>query len=154
MNITIRRAEPEDLKELQALFVETINSTCTGDYTAPQINAWTSSIENKDRWNRLIVHQYSIVAIIDGEIVGFAALDDGDYLDFMYVDKTHQRKGIATQLFDALKLESLRQGFYKLQSDVSITARPFFEAKGFEVVKENHKNIDGIELVNYRMQEA
>lgn len=153
MNITIRRAEPEDLKELQALFVETINSTCPGDYTAPQINAWTSSIENKDRWNRLIVHQYSIVAIIDGKIVGFAALDNGDYLDFMYVDKTHQRKGIATQLFDALKLESLRQGFYKLQSDVSITARPFFEAKGFEVAKENRKSVNGIELVNYRMQE-
>ncbi len=154
MNISLRRAEPEDLDELQALFVDTINSTCSSDYSTDQIEAWTSTIENKDRWNRLITYQHSIVATLDDEIVGLAALDNGDYLDFLYVHKDHQRKGIATELYDALKLESLRLGFYKLQADVSITARPFFEAKGFEEIKENRKDVNGVELKNYRMQEV
>jgi putative acetyltransferase len=69
------------------------------------------------------------------------------------VHKDFVRKGVASKLYNELKLESLRQGFYKLQSDVSITARPFFEAKGFEVIKENIKVVNGVELVNYRMIE-
>ncbi len=153
MDIQIRKSNSEDLTQLQSLFQDTIRTTCSPDYSKEQIEAWTNSIENKDRWLRLVNYQYTLVAIYEDEVVGFGALDDGDYLDFMYVHYKHQKKGIATQLFDALKLESLRQGFYKLQSDVSITARPFFEAKGFEVLKENIKRVNGVELVNYRMIE-
>ncbi|MGB0346667.1 MAG: GNAT family N-acetyltransferase [Balneolaceae bacterium] len=154
MKITTRRTAPEDLEELQALFVDTIRATCSNDYNKDQINAWTASVENIDRWNRLISHQYSIVAEIDNKIVGLAALDDPEYLDFLYVHKDYQRRGIANVLFDELKLESLHQGHYKLISDVSITAKQFFESKGFEVVKENKKEIRGVEITNYRMKEA
>ena len=87
MKITTRRTAPEDLEELQALFVDTIRATCSNDYNKDQINAWTASVENIDRWNRLISHQYSIVAEIDRKIVGLAALDDPEYLDFLYVHK-------------------------------------------------------------------
>ena len=154
MKITTRRTVHEDLEELQALFVETIRATCSNDYNKDQINAWTASVENIDRWNRLISHQYSIVAEIDSKIVGLAALDDPEYLDFLYVHKDYQRRGIANVLFDELKLESLHQGRYKLISDVSITAKPFFESKGFEVVKENKKEVRGVEIINYRMKES
>lgn len=61
--------------------------------------------------------------------------------------------GIANKFLDKMKLESLNQGYYKLISDVSITSRPFFESKGFEVVKENKKEVLGVELINYRMKE-
>ena len=39
MKIIIRRAVLGDLEELQALFVGTINSTCSSDYSAEQIKA-------------------------------------------------------------------------------------------------------------------
>lgn len=154
MKITIRKAELEDLQTLQALFKQTIEHACAGDYNSEQIAAWTSSIENTERWQRLISYQYCIVAEFEGSIVGFAALDDGDYVDFLYVHHDYLRKGIASRLFDELKLESLREGFYKLHADVSITARPFFESKGFELEKENKKDLRGIELINFRMKEV
>lgn len=153
-NLIIRRAHISDLAEMQQLFVDTISTICSPNYSADQQQAWSSSIQNKDRWERLITRQYSIVAILDHTIVGIAALDHGDYLDYLYVHKDYQRQGIANQLFDTLKLESLRQGYYKLSSDVSITALPFFESKGFKVIKENKVTIQEIELVNYRMQEV
>lgn len=152
--LEIRRAQLSDLEELQSLFVETIRKTCSRDYSPEQITAWTSSIKNLDRWKRLILQQYSIVAIIDTKIVGMAALDEADYLDFLYVHFEFQRQGIAKALFDEMKLESLRQGFYKLTSDVSITARPFFDAQGFQIVKENRNQINGVELINFRMKES
>ena len=153
MDIQIRRSNSEDLTLLQSLFQDTIRSTCSPDYSKKQLEAWTDSIENKDRWLRLVNYQYTLVATYEDEVVGFGALDDGDYLDFLYVNKDFFRKGVASKLYNELKLESLRQGFYKLQSDVSITARPFFQAKGFEVIKENIKVVNGVELVNYRMIE-
>jgi len=139
---------------MQQLFVGTISTICSPDYSADQQRAWSSSIQNMDRWERLITRQYSILAILDDTIVGIAALDDADYLDYLYVHKDYQRQGIATQLYDAIKLESLRKGFYKLSSDVSITALPFFESKGFRVIKENKVTIQEVELVNYRMREV
>ncbi len=154
MDIKIRRAQLSDLQEIHTLFVETIRAICSQDYSGEQINAWTSSVENQDRWKRLILNQFSIVAEHEGKIVGLAALDDPEYLDFLYVHKDYQSQGIATLLFDELKLESLHKGKYKLISDVSITARPFFEVKGFEVVKENRKEVRGVELMNYRMKEV
>ncbi len=59
-------------------------------------------------------------------IVGLAALDDPNYVDFLYTHKDFQNRGVGNQLFNAIKLESLRQGQYKLISDVSITAKSFF----------------------------
>ncbi len=153
MNISLRRTDLVDLIKLQELFVHTISETCSEDYSENQINAWTSSVHNTDRWKRLITNQYSIVAEIDHVIVGLAALDEADYVDFLYVHSDYHRKGIATQLYNHLKLESLQQGYYKLISDVSITARPFFESQGFFVIKENKREINGVELTNYRMKE-
>ena len=153
MDIKIRRALYKDLEELQTLFVETIQATCSRDYNKNQIDAWTSSVENFERWIRLITKQYTLVAYTDEMIVGLAALDDPNYVDFLYTHKDFQNRGIGNQLFNAIKLESLRQGQYKLISDVSITAKSFFESKGFEVIKQNKREIQGVELANFRMKE-
>ncbi len=67
----------------------------------------------------------------------------------MYVHKDFQGKGIASVLLDHL---ITRAGNTEVSSDVSKTARPFFERKGFEVVKENHLEIDGVPISNFKMR--
>ncbi|PCJ66571.1 MAG: GNAT family N-acetyltransferase [Bacteroidetes bacterium] len=147
----LRQAQLSDLEEVQTLFVQTIKNTCKSDYDKDQINAWITSVENKERWEDLLINQYFLIAEIDGKIVGFGSLKDGSYLDFMYVHKDYLRQGIAHFLFENLKDESIRLGFDILTSDVSKTARPFFESKGFKVTKENRNIIQGVELINYHM---
>ena len=151
LNIKLRRAEPEDLLELQTLFVETIRCTCINDYSREQINAWTASVENKQQWINKIKNQFFLIAEIDGKIVGFGSLGNGNYLDLLYVHKDYLRKGIAEKIYGELANESKRLGFKKITSDVSITAKPFFEKKGFKIEKENKLLIKGIEIINYRM---
>lgn len=151
MSIKTRRAEPGDLEALQSLFVETIKSTCKNDYSAEQIAVWTSSIENKERWKGIMADQYVLVAELDGAIAGFGSLENGSYLDFLYVHKDYLRRGIANMLFEGLRGESTRQGFKTMTSDVSKTARPFFETKGFRVVRENKMVKKGVEISNYHM---
>ncbi len=151
MQIKLRQARLNDLSILQELFVETIVSTCNKDYNDEQIKAWTSRLKNKDGWISRLSKQCFIVAQVDNKIVGFASLENGNYLDLLYVHKDFLRQGIASVLYEALKQESLRLGFDALTSDVSITALSFFKSKGFKVIKENKNLINGIELINYHM---
>lgn len=147
----IRQANIDDLEELQQLFVDTINSTCKDDYSKEQIEVWTSSIENREKWKNKILTQYFIVSELDCEIVGFGSLENGNYIDLIYVHKGHLRKGIANQIFNSLKKEAHKSGNKILTSDVSKTARPFFERNGFTVVEENEFELKGVQISNYRM---
>ena len=151
MKIQLKKANAKDLNEILLLFKETIISTCNEDYNSEQIRVWTSSIEKKDRWKSALKEQLFIIALFKEKIVGFGSLENGDYIDYLYVHKDYLRKGIANKIFEKLEFESKKLGFEKLSSDVSKTARPFFESKGFEVYKENKNIINGIEIINYKM---
>lgn len=147
----IRQANADDLEEILNLFVDTINNTCKNDYTKEQIEVWTSSVQNEKKWESKIRTQYFIVAELNKEIVGFGSLENENYIDLIYVHKDHLRKGIANQILDSLKNKAQEYGNKNLTSDVSETARPFFERNGFSVVKENEFDLRGVVISNYRM---
>lgn len=149
--IRIRQAKQNDLDELQKLFVDTINAVCRYDYSTEQIAVWTSSIENTNRWVDKLMKQYFLIAEIDNKIVGFASLENYEYFDFMYVHKDYQRQGIADNLYSEILAKAIKHGSTLLTSDVSITAKPFFEKKGFKVIAEQKNDIKGIEVINYKM---
>lgn len=150
--ITLRKGLPNDLAELQKLFVDTVLHVCNEDYDAQQIKAWTSGVENKKRWIEIIVNQFVLIAQFENKIVGFVTLDNGNHIDFLYVHKDFQRQGIAYKLYTVLEEEVLRQGQTELTSEVSKTARLFFERVGFEVVKEQTVVRQNVELTNFKMK--
>lgn len=147
-----KKATISDLSEMQELYIDTIKSVCKNDYNPEQIEAWIYGVNNKERWIEVIETQFVLLAIIDGEIVGYGTLKDGNYIDFFYIHKDFQRKGIADKILAKLELEAQKQHSKIITSDISITARPYFEKKGF-VVKTEQKNIRlGVELINYKME--
>jgi putative acetyltransferase len=147
----IRNAILDDLPEMQTLFVDTITAICKHDYTPEQIAVWIVAIENTEKWADKIKHQYFLIAEFDNKIVGYASLENNDYIDLLYIHKDFQRQGIANVLFNEIEKEALKQNTQILKSDVSITVRPFFESKGF-VVNETQKNYrKGVEIINFQM---
>ncbi|MCP2026979.1 putative acetyltransferase [Flavobacterium sp. HSC-32F16] len=147
-----KKATNSDLNEMQQLYIETIQSVCKNDYNPEQIEAWISGVKNTERWLEVIEKQYVLLAVIENKIAGFGTLKDGNYIDFFYIHKDFQRQGIADKLLKALELEAVNQHSKIISSDISITARPFFEKKGF-IAKKEQKNIRlCIELINYKME--
>lgn len=141
-----------DLDKMQQLYIETIQSVCKNDYNPAQIEAWVSGIENKERWLEVIETQFVLLVIIENQIAGFGTLKDGNYIDFFYIHKDFQRQGIADKLLTELELEAKKQYSKNITSDISITAKPFFEKKGF-IAKAEQKNIRHNEiLINYKME--
>lgn len=149
--LIVRQGQLDDLPELQKMFVDTVTTICNADYDKQQIEVWTSGIDNKQRWNDIVTKQFVLVAQQDNKIVGFATLDNGNYIDLLYVHKDHQRQGIAGKLYADIETEARRLKQTTLTSDVSKTARPFFESNGFKVLTEQIVNKKGIDLINYKM---
>ncbi|MFK7970341.1 MAG: GNAT family N-acetyltransferase [Bacteroidia bacterium] len=149
---SLRTAIQSDLKGLKDLFLKSIQQACKNDYSPAEIAVWTATAHNQERWQTMLETQYVLVAEIDGRLAGFGTLKGSDYLDFMYVHPDFLRRGVAGKLLQALEEKAHMRGSTILVSDISITARPFFEKSGFVVLRKNHNERDGEVLVNFRME--
>ena len=144
----IRRAVQDDIDQIRHLFYDTINNINVRDYNSEQIRLWSSGHLKIDRWNKSISEQYFIVCESDNIITGFASITDKGYLDFMYVHKDHQGKGIASAMLAGLETYADSKGIKEIWAQVSITARPFFRSKGFEITKEFITKIEDVEFAD------
>lgn len=147
-----RKATISDLDEIQELFVQTIQSVCKNDYNPDQINAWVSGVKITERWIDVIEKQFILLAIIEEQIVGYGTLKDNNYIDFFFIHKDFQRQGIAQKIFNKLELEAKSHHTKIITSDVSITAKGFFEKNGFFVKTEQKNIVKGVEIINYKME--
>ena len=86
------------------------------------------------------------VAVEGGVIVGFADLGPDGYLDRLYVHRDWQGRGVASALCDALPAART--------THASITARPFFEKRGYQVLRAQQVERRGILLTNYIMEKT
>lgn len=78
-------------------------------------------------------------------------MDAAGYLDRLYVHKDYQKKGIASALCDRLE-EKCAAAYFTTHA--SITARPFFEKRGYRVMKEQQVVRKGVKLTNYVMKKS
>lgn len=143
----IRTYQPADCKEMAELFYQTVHTVNAKDYTQPQLDAWATGQVDLEQWNRSFLAHLSLVAVEDGAIVGFGDMASDGYLDRLYVHADHQGRGIATALCD--RLEQAVQS--PLTTHASITARPFFEKRGYAVIKEQTVERQGVALTNFVM---
>lgn len=72
----------------------------------------------------------------------------------MYVHKDFQKQGIAAQLLKKIIETANTLGIKTIESDVSITAKSFFEKFHFIAVQQQVVVINDIQLANYKMRLA
>lgn len=148
----IRPASSSDLMGITSLFFATVNKVNSRDYSAEHIQAWAEAALDQEYWAAKIASLYFWVAeSAEEELLGFISLTPEGYLDHIFVHDKHQHEGIASALMQVLETKAKELNLSKIDSDVSITAKPFFEQQGFVVEKENRKEWKGLVFVNYRM---
>jgi putative acetyltransferase len=122
------------------------------DCSEEQINAWAPADLDPTLWRNKLKTINPFVVERNGEIIGYADLQEDGYIDHFFCQHARQRQGVGSLLMEKIHEEASHRTLVRLYSDVSITAKPFFIAKGFEVVKEQLIAIRGQELSNFRMQ--
>lgn len=148
LKMIIRDYQPSDCKEITELFYNTVHTVNAKDYTKEQLDVWATGQVDLEKWNQSLQEHYSIVAIENEVIVGFGDIDKTEYLDRLFVHADYQGKGIATGICN--QLEQTIQG--NITTHSSITAKPFFEKRGYRVIKEQQVERQGIFLANFIME--
>ena len=147
--MTIRRYRSEDCRRLTELFYDTVHSVNARDYAPEQLDAWATGQPDLEAWDRSLHAHESFVAEENGVIIGFGDIDQSGYLDRLFVDKDYQGRGVATALCDVLEA-AVRAEHYTTHA--SITARPFFEKRGYHVVRQQRVERQGVFLTNFVME--
>jgi putative acetyltransferase len=150
--IHVRRYEPTDLRAVVELLRASVRRIARRDYSEEQVLAWAPDEVDWEARARRHSSRPTWVAEIGGAVAGFADLEPDGHVDFMYVHPEHQRVGVASALWRTIEAAARDLRVPRLFAEVSITARPFFEAQGFRLVAEQTVQRRGEALTNYRME--
>ncbi|WP_282940116.1 GNAT family N-acetyltransferase [Paenibacillus sp. RC67] len=152
--MNVRRFQASDINQIVTLFYETVHSVNGRDYSQEQLDAWAPVDEQALKlkaWEESMSRNMTYVAETGGVITGFSDMTVEGHLDRLYVHKDYQGQGIASALVERLEQEAKRWGLTEINVEASITARPFFEKRGYRVIESQVVERRGVQLVNYKM---
>ncbi len=155
MRLFIRNYREADIGSIVDLFYGTVHAVNKRDYSQEQLDAWASANdleERRESWKSSLSRNIAFVAEKEERIVGFSDMNRQGYLDRLFVHKDYQGQGIASALVNVLESEAMKLRLPEITTDASITAKPFFESKGYRVVRSQIVERKGVELVNYKMK--
>ncbi|MFW2488728.1 GNAT family N-acetyltransferase [Clostridium chromiireducens] len=152
--MNIRLYKTADCEEIIKLFYETVHSINAGDYTKSRLKAWAPKQIDITEWDKSFSKDYTIVVENSGKILGFANLDHTGYFDKLFVHKDHQGQGIATMIANELEKYSQENDIRVITVEASITAKPFFEKRGYFTVKQQEVERKGQLLTNFIMKKS
>lgn len=150
--IKIRKFQDGDEFSLWKIKNNTIRDVNIKDYSKEQIKAWASDEYDEDEWSKRIKKMNPYVAEIDGQLVGFADVQEDGYIDHFFCHYKYLGQGVGKILMQYIIDESNKNQVVRLYSHVSITAKPFFEKYGFYVIRKQVVEICGQKLDNYVME--
>lgn len=143
-----------DLEDVVTLFYETIHSVNSKDYSQEQLDVWAPYDEKdikKETWKDSLNENITYVAKINDKIVGFSDLTHSGHLDRLFVHKDYLGKGIASALVNMLESEARKLKILEIDTEASITAKPFFERLGYKTICLQTVELKGVKLTNYQM---
>lgn len=140
----IRVFKQEDISQIITLFRDTVHNVCKKDYTKTQCDTWAPEFINQSSWCNRFESTYTLVADENGKILGFCNLESDGNVDMFYVHWQHQGEGIGRKMYHEIEKKALSDGFTQMTSDVSITAKPFFESLGWKTNNIYEKNVNGV----------
>ena len=145
----LRKYQLSDYAQLAELFYQTVHSVNAQDYTREQLDAWATGEVDSQAWDKSFRAHRTIVATESGKIVGFGDMDESGYLDRLYVHKDYQGQGIASAICDELERFTAGKTF---TTHASITAKLFFQHRGYHVVRKQEVIRRGVALTNFVME--
>lgn len=148
----IRVFQNGDHIAIAKIFTAAIHEIASADYTDEQCLAWASKEVNYAHWKSRCELKRPFVAVKNDQIAGFLELDPDGHIDCAYINPRFRRKGIMTALVKHAIAVCFSFGLRRVFVEASIGARPMFEKLGFQVIRENIVVINGVELLNYKME--
>lgn len=143
--MNVRDAVAADAEAIRGVHARAIRELGTAAYTSEQVEAWAAGCESAD-YEGAIRDLEFLVAERDDRVVGFGSLtwdSPEEYeaavdaeLTAVYVEPSGTRQGVGSAIYDELERRARRREVGVLGLSASRNAVPFYEALGYERVRE------------------
>ncbi len=151
---SLRPLLPSDTAALAMLFRASIFELTEEDYDADQQEAWAAAADDEAAFGARLAGGLTLVAVADGEPVGFVTVTDNKVIDMLYVHPLAAEQGVGTLLCNAAETLVKGRGGKSLVADASDTALGFFQARGYEAQQRNTVQRDDAWLANTTVKKS
>lgn len=148
----IQTYSSERAKEVADLFHQSVHAIDPSVYSPELKEAWAPTPVNYERWSERLNEKKPFIAVIENRVAGFIELDADGHIDCTYTHPDFQGNGVASTLYKHLLEEAKSRSIERLYVEASLIAKPFFEHRGFSVVKKNEIQKNGVSLINFSME--
>jgi len=135
--IALRPALPADAPVLAEVFRASVEELAREDYNEAQVEAWLAVADDEDAFAQKLAGDLTVVALVGGEVAGFASLKGADHLDMLYVQPNFARQGVATQLCEAMERLAAARKATTITAEASDCAQAFFAARAYAPQRRN-----------------
>ncbi|NJO27220.1 MAG: GNAT family N-acetyltransferase [Richelia sp. SL_2_1] len=151
-SIKIRLFNQQDAEQIARLFHQTVREINISHYSLLQVKAWAPDDIYFRDWINVCSQKFTYVADDNGTIAGFGELEADGHIDCFYCHKDYQRMGVGRKIYRAIEAKADELEIYRLYTEASITAKPFFQRMGFSIIKKQQVECRGENFINYAME--
>ena len=151
-HVSIRRFQDTDAEATARVFFDAVRRGTAGFYDRQQREAWAPGVPETTDWRSRLNSQSVFVAESGGEIIGFMTVRPDGYVDLAFVAPDWAGTGVGGSLYSSVESEAMALGANRLHTQASLAARPFFERRGWSVVKAQTVERGGVTLENFVME--
>ncbi|MDX8403998.1 MAG: GNAT family N-acetyltransferase [Mariprofundaceae bacterium] len=147
--MNIRRYHQGEEDVLWQLLYNTVHHVNIKDYSKEQVGAWAPDDWDKEQWKERLLRSRPFVVEVEDEILGFAELESSGHIDCFFCAHHWQGKGVGSMLLNAIEAEAKKLTLTYIFTEASITAKSFFEKKGFTIGHEKIVSLRGVRFPYY-----
>jgi putative acetyltransferase len=148
----IRLYKEGDASDMINLFRDSVRKVAIKDYTLQQTRAWAPDEIDETLWTKRCLDRPTWLVFYQGILAGFIDLESDGHLDLLYVSPDFQGVGVASCLYNCVEEQAYRNHNERIFVEASITAKGFFERKGFSVVRSQTVERGGQWFTNFKME--
>ncbi|MEI7254896.1 GNAT family N-acetyltransferase [Dickeya dadantii] len=128
--ITLRKARRIDAQTVFDLRNRAILHGCRHDYTAEQLQLWTSG-PLSETFENTVTHHFHL-AESAGRIVATGMINfHTGMIDAVFVDPEAMGQGVGKRMMQHLEMLARAAGLVEIRLDASLNAAPFYRSLGF-----------------------
>ena len=151
MTLTIRPYSAADRAACHTVYFNAVHIGAADSYTPAQRAAWAPNPHPDQTKTDRLLNQFTLVAEIKNQIVGFMSLDHTGYLDMGFVLPDHMGQGVAPALHTAILDIACHHQMHRLTVNASHLARRFLAKHGWQLGAAEHYAINDQHLERFAM---